>query len=73
MHMIVHVDGSDNPIGVRSDIDKVIFHHFYVVKDFYGVIILLIALRVCVCMFARNILNCASTISAYTYYDTLYV
>ena len=42
VHLIaLHEDGSNNPIGVRSDIDKIIFHHYYVVKDFYGVIILL--------------------------------
>ena len=47
VHLIaLHEDGSNNPIGVRSDIDKILFHHYYVVKDFYGVIILLIGLSV---------------------------
>ena len=47
VHLIaLHEDGSNNPIGVRSDIDKVPFHHYYMVKDFYGVIILLIGLSV---------------------------
>ena len=36
----LHEDGSNNPIGVRSDINKILFHHYYVVKGFYGVIIL---------------------------------
>ena len=47
VHLIaLHEDGSNNPIGVRSDIDKILFHHYYVVKDVYGVIILLIGLSV---------------------------
>ena len=47
VHLIaLHEDGSNNPIGVRSDIDKILFHHYYVVNDFYGVIILLIGLSV---------------------------
>ena len=40
IHLIaLHEDGSNNPIGVRSDINKILFHHYYVVKGFYGVII----------------------------------
>ena len=31
VHLIaLHEDGSNNPIGVRSDIDKILFHHYYV-------------------------------------------
>ena len=46
-HLIaLHEDGSNNPIGVRSDIDKVPFHHYFTVKDFFGAIILLIGLCV---------------------------
>ncbi len=45
VHLIaLHEDGSNNPIGVRSDIDKVPFYHYYVVKDLYGLIIFIIGL-----------------------------
>ena len=49
IHLIaLHEGGSNNPMGVRSDIDKIPFHHYYTVKDLYGVIILLIGLCVLV-------------------------
>nr|CDG50895.1 cytochrome b [Hormathia digitata] len=38
VHLIcLHVDGSNNPIGVRSDLDKVPFHVYYISKDWYGI------------------------------------
>nr|YP_009255848.1 cytochrome b [Anthopleura anjunae]ANF02874.1 cytochrome b [Anthopleura anjunae] len=38
VHLIcLHVDGSNNPIGVRSDLDKVSFHVYYTSKDWYGI------------------------------------
>ena len=45
VHLIaLHEDGSNNPIGVRSNIDKVPFYHHYVVKDLYGLIIFIVGL-----------------------------
>jgi len=39
VHLIcLHVDGSNNPIGVRSDLDKVPFHTYYTSKDWYGIV-----------------------------------
>lgn len=38
--LALHEDGSNNPIGVRSDIDKIPFHSYYVFKDLYGAIVL---------------------------------
>lgn len=39
VHLIcLHVDGSNNPIGVRSDLDKVAFHVYYTSKDWYGIV-----------------------------------
>nr|YP_008593267.1 cytochrome b [Bolocera tuediae]CDG50881.1 cytochrome b [Bolocera tuediae] len=39
VHLIcLHVDGSNNPIGVRSDLDKVSFHVYYTSKDWYGIV-----------------------------------
>ena len=34
VHLIcLHVEGSNNPIGVKSDVDKVSFHVYYTSKD----------------------------------------
>nr|YP_001648554.1 cytochrome b [Chondrilla aff. nucula CHOND]ABW76574.1 apocytochrome b [Chondrilla aff. nucula CHOND] len=41
VHLLaLHEDGSNNPIGVRSDIDKIPFHSYYVFKDMYGLVVL---------------------------------
>nr|AET13161.1 apocytochrome b [Chironex fleckeri] len=41
VHLIsLHEDGSNNPIGLRSDIDKVPFHIYYSTKDIYGFVVL---------------------------------
>ncbi len=37
VHLIaLHVDGSNNPIGINSNIDKVPFHPYYSIKDLFG-------------------------------------
>jgi len=37
VHLILlHEDGSNNPLGVDSDIDKLPFHPYYSIKDLYG-------------------------------------
>lgn len=37
IHLIaLHVDGSNNPIGVSSNIDKLPFHPYYSIKDLLG-------------------------------------
>ena len=52
VHLIaLHEEGSNNPIGIRSDIDKVPFHHYYVLKDLYGAIVFVIVLCVVVFLF----------------------
>ena len=52
VHLIaLHEDGSNNPIGVRSDIDKIPFHYYYGVKDLYGVAMLAIVLSIFVFLF----------------------
>ena len=39
VHLIcLHVNGSNNPIGVRTDLDKVPFHVYYTSKDWYGIV-----------------------------------
>jgi len=37
VHLILlHVNGSNNPMGVETDVDKIPFHPYYSVKDLYG-------------------------------------
>ena len=37
VHMIaLHEDGSNNPLGVETEIDKVPFHPYYSIKDLFG-------------------------------------
>ena len=52
VHLIaLHEGGSNNPIGVRSDIDKIPFHYYYVLKDLYGGVVLAMVLSVFVFFF----------------------
>lgn len=49
-HIIfLHQTGSNNPIGINSDSDRVPFHSYYSIKDMLGYIIALIALFILVC------------------------
>nr|WFG63690.1 cytochrome b [Microtus arvalis] len=41
--LFLHETGSNNPTGLNSDADKIPFHPYYTVKDFLGVLILLMA------------------------------
>ena len=52
VHLIaLHEEGSNNPIGIRSDIDKVPFHHYYALKDLLGAVVFIIVLCVIVFLF----------------------
>jgi ubiquinol-cytochrome c reductase cytochrome b subunit len=52
VHLIaLHEDGSNNPVGIRSDIDKVPFHYYFALKDLYGVMVLMAVLIILVFIF----------------------
>lgn len=52
VHLIaLHEGGSNNPVGVRSDIDKVPFHYYYALKDLYGLVVFVIVLSIVVFLF----------------------
>nr|AND97071.1 cytochrome b [Tethya sp. XMU02001079] len=56
VHLIaLHEDGSNNPIGIRSDIDKVAFHYYYALKDFYGVVVLIMLLSIIAFLFPYSL------------------
>nr|ANP94758.1 cytochrome b [Microtus arvalis] len=47
VHLLFHHEtGSNNPTGLNSDADKIPFHPYYTVKDFLGVLILLMAFMI---------------------------
>lgn len=52
IHLIaLHEDGSNNPMGIKSDSDKGSFHYYYILKDVYGGVILGILLCIIVFYF----------------------
>lgn len=52
----LHATGSNNPIGLRSDTEKIPFHWYYSIKDIVGFVWFLFLLS-CLLMFAPNILG----------------
>nr|APU53135.1 cytochrome b [Microtus cabrerae]APU53136.1 cytochrome b [Microtus cabrerae]APU53137.1 cytochrome b [Microtus cabrerae]APU53138.1 cytochrome b [Microtus cabrerae]APU53139.1 cytochrome b [Microtus cabrerae] len=44
--LFLHETGSNNPAGLNSDADKIPFHPYYTIKDFLGVLILLMAFMI---------------------------
>eukprot|EP00123_Amoebidium_parasiticum_P013900 comp22215_c3_seq1/m.32707 comp22215_c3_seq1/g.32707 ORF comp22215_c3_seq1/g.32707 comp22215_c3_seq1/m.32707 type:complete len:111 (-) comp22215_c3_seq1:350-682(-) len=43
VHLLaLHVDGSSNPLGVSSNVDKVPFHAYYSYKDLFGAVLFFI-------------------------------
>nr|CAG30738.1 cytochrome b [Microtus pyrenaicus] len=44
--LFLHETGSNNPTGLNSDADKIPFHPYYTVKDFLGVLVLLMAFMI---------------------------
>nr|QYK92108.1 cytochrome b [Microtus maximowiczii] len=44
--LFLHETGSNNPTGLNSDTDKIPFHPYYTVKDFLGVLILLMVFMI---------------------------
>jgi len=54
--LFLHQTGSNNPLGLNSNIRKVSFHCYYSVKDIAGFILFLLTL-IRVSLFAPNILG----------------
>nr|YP_010166980.1 cytochrome b [Microtus chrotorrhinus]QRW36214.1 cytochrome b [Microtus chrotorrhinus] len=44
--LFLHETGSNNPTGLNSNADKIPFHPYYTIKDFLGVLILLMAFMI---------------------------
>nr|YP_010323275.1 cytochrome b [Leptophyton benayahui]UKP88410.1 apocytochrome b [Leptophyton benayahui] len=57
LHIIaLHAAGSNNPVGVDSDMDKVPFHVYFTYKDLLGIVVLS-TLLVILCYFMPNLLG----------------
>ena len=54
--LFLHQTGSNNPLGLNSNINKVPFHIYYSLKDTVGFVVLLSSLTV-VALFIPNILG----------------
>nr|WDR46276.1 cytochrome b [Lasiopodomys anglicus] len=54
--LFLHETGSNNPTGLNSDADKIPFHPYYTIKDFLGVLMLLMAFMALV-LFLPDILG----------------
>jgi len=56
LHIIfLHLRGSGNPMGINSNSDRSIFHHYYTTKDFIG-FLLMLPIFITVIILAPNIL-----------------
>jgi len=57
LHLLfLHQSGSNNPLGINSNSNKIPFHIYYTVKDVAGILILLVTL-VIIAFFIPNILG----------------
>nr|AAR00700.1 cytochrome b [Nandus nandus]BAX03863.1 cytochrome b [Nandus nandus]BBU26007.1 cytochrome b [Nandus nandus] len=54
--LFLHETGSNNPIGLNSNADKIPFHPYYSYKDLVGFVLLLFTLT-CLALFAPNLLG----------------
>ena len=52
----IHKDGSNNPLGINGNIDKISFYPYFYIKDFYSLVLFTIFFSLFV-FFAPNILN----------------
>nr|AAK97247.1 cytochrome b [Passerina amoena]AAK97248.1 cytochrome b [Passerina amoena]ACI31737.1 cytochrome b [Passerina amoena] len=52
----LHETGSNNPLGIPSDCDKIPFHPYYTIKDALG-FVLMLSLLVSLALFAPNLLG----------------
>lgn len=42
--LFLHQTGSNNPLGVKSDIDKIPFHPYFTIKDLFGFLVIIMSL-----------------------------
>ena len=42
--LFLHQTGSNNPLGLPNNIDKIPFHHYFTLKDVFGILVIIAAL-----------------------------
>lgn len=42
--LFLHQTGSNNPLGLPNNIDKIPFHHYFTLKDIFGILVLMASL-----------------------------
>merc|ERR1712050_362720 len=42
--LFLHQTGSNNPLGLPNNIDKIPFHHYFTLKDIVGILVIIAAL-----------------------------
>nr|CAL64979.1 cytochrome b [Taterillus gracilis] len=53
--LFLHESGSNNPLGINSNADKIPFHPYYTVKDYLGVILLILLFLLVVLFFPDSL------------------
>lgn len=57
LHLLfLHQTGSNNPLGINSNRNKIPFHIYYTVKDLAGILLLIVTL-IAVALFIPNVLG----------------
>nr|YP_010148814.1 cytochrome b [Anodonta nuttalliana]QQV69705.1 cytochrome b [Anodonta nuttalliana] len=54
--LFLHQSGSNNPLGISSNVNLIPFHVYYTVKDTVGFVLLLMTLTL-ICLFSPNLLT----------------
>ena len=52
---LLHQDGSGNPLGIESSVDKITMFPYFIIKDFLGLVIFLIFFSIFVYFYPNNL------------------
>ena len=44
--LVLHADGSSNPLGIKSNLDKIAFNPYFVFKDLYGFLLFVLLISI---------------------------
>lgn len=69
----LHVTGSNNPLGIRRDVDKIPFHPYYLVKDLFGIVLFFLFLFILVSFFPNALIDPVNYIPADPYKTPLHI
>ena len=54
--LFLHQTGSNNPLGIKNERDKIPFHPYFTIKDLVGFLVILITL-ICLTLISPNLLG----------------